>query len=113
MLDGIKANRLQPQRLAHGRVNVPKPERLKKAQHLDVIPFAGLAHARLQKAPQCSKDLGQIPALQGSGLVEGSDLAFEQSEVVQRVEDEVLAGIRARMPGDDLGPTGAITTSST
>src|ERR1700732_540264 len=33
-------------------------------------------------------------------------IVFEQSQVMQRVEDEVLALVGARMTGDHLGPAG-------
>jgi hypothetical protein len=46
-------------------------------------------------------------------LIERADFALEQRQVVPRVEDEVLAPVGARVPGDDLGPAGDITTSST
>src|SRR4051812_9894851 len=60
---------------------------------------------RLHQASQGSEGFGQIPTLQGGSLVEGPDLALQQREVVQRVEDEVRVSIGARMPGDDLSST--------
>src|SRR5436305_14207166 len=50
--------------------------------------------------------LGQGPADQWRRLVESADLAFEQSQVMQRVEDKALAFIGARMTGDHRGSTG-------
>src|SRR6476660_1480978 len=42
------------------------------------------------KAPQSGEFLGQVPADQRRRLVESADLLFQQSQVVQRVEDKVL-----------------------
>ena len=92
----------QPERLAHGRVHVLEPERLQQAQHLDELALAGLAHAGLEQAAQRRERLGQVPALQRCGLVERAGLLLEQRQVVQRVEDEVLTRVGARVPGDDL-----------
>src|SRR5207237_540154 len=49
---------------------------------------------------------GRFPADQRRCLVESADLLFEQRQVMQRVEDEVLALVGARMTGDHLGPAG-------
>src|SRR5262249_26784732 len=48
----------------------------------------------------------QIPAGQGSRLVESADLLFEQRQVMQRVEDKAFALVRAPMTVDTLGPAG-------
>jgi hypothetical protein len=87
-------------------VDVLEPERLKQAQNLDVLPLAGLAHAGLEQAAQGRELVGQPPALERSGLVQRTEFLLEQRQVVQRVEDEVLARVRALVPGDDLGPAG-------
>src|SRR5262249_29538545 len=39
-------------------------------------------------------------------LVESADLVFEQRQVMQRIENEVLALVGASMPGDHLNPAG-------
>ena len=106
MLDGIKADRPQLERLVHGGLDVLKPEALEQPQDLDVFPLAGLAHARLQQAAQRPECLGQLPALQRCRLVERADLLLQQRQVMQRVEDELLALIGARVPGDDRRPAG-------
>ena len=106
MLDGIVADRAQPERLAHRRMDVLEPEGLEQPQNLDVFPLAGLAHAGLEQAAQGRERLGQVPALQRCGLVEGAGLLLEQRQIVQRVEDEVLARVGALVPGDDLGAAG-------
>src|SRR6266403_4746301 len=48
----------------------------------------------------------QVPADQRCCLVESANLLFEQRQVMQRVEDKVLAFIGARMTGDPLRPAG-------
>src|SRR5207253_4476683 len=49
-------------------------------------------------------NLGQVPADQRRCLVESADLVFEPSQVMQRVKNEVLALVGARMPSDHLCP---------
>src|SRR5271168_4004839 len=61
---------------------------------------------RASMAPQRGEFLGQIPADQWRCLVESADLLFQQRQVMQRVEDKVLALVGARMTGDHLGPAG-------
>src|SRR5258708_24479378 len=51
------------------------------------------------------RSVAQVPPDQWRRLVESGDLAFEQSQVMQRVEDEVLALVGAQMAGDHLGST--------
>jgi hypothetical protein len=50
VLDRIEADRPQPERLAHGGMDVLEPERLDQPQDLDVLPLARLAHAGLDQA---------------------------------------------------------------
>ena len=73
-----------------------------KAQDLDILTLAGLAHARLQQAAERGEGLRQGPAAQRGGLIQGADLALEQRQVMQRVEDQILALVGARVAGDDL-----------
>ena len=72
--------------LAHRGVDILELEGLEQAQDLDVLPLAGLAHAGLEQATEGRELLGQHPALERSGLVEGAELLLEQRQVVQRVE---------------------------
>ena len=51
------------------------------------------AHASFEEASQSDEGLGQVPARQRRGLVEGADLPLDQGQVMQRVEDQVLAVI--------------------
>src|SRR6476619_1465397 len=105
MLYGIVADRPQPERLAHGRMDVIEPKGLEQPENLDIFPLAGLAHAGLEQAMQGGERLGQVPALQWCGLVKGAGLLLEQRQIMQRVEDEVLPCIGALVPRDGLGAT--------
>src|SRR3546814_8261253 len=51
---------------------------------------------------QCRERFGQVPALQRRSLVECVDLLLDQREIMERVEDNLLAGIATRMTGDDF-----------
>src|SRR3954462_11100280 len=75
-------------------------------QHLDELAFAAGGHACFDQATQRREFLGQGPADQWCRLFESADLAFAQSQVMQRVEDKALAFIGARMTGDHRGSTG-------
>ena len=55
-------------------------------ENLLELAFAAFGHARFNQAPQRGEFLGQVPADQWCRLVESADLAFEQSQVMQRVE---------------------------
>ncbi len=46
------------------------------------------------------KRLRQGPALQGRRLIQGAGLLFEQRQIMTRLENEVVAGVAARMTGD-------------
>ena len=104
MLDRVKADRAAGDGLFDGGQNVLGPKHLEQPQDLDELAFAALGHARLDQAPQRGEFLGQVPADQRRRLVESADLLFEQRQVMQRVEDEVLALVGARMTRDHLGP---------
>src|SRR3954452_20793184 len=104
MLDRVKANRAAGDGLFDGGQDVLGPEYLEQPQDLDELALAALGHPGLDPAPQGGELLGQVPADQRRRLVESADLVFEQSQVMQRVEDKVLALIGARMARDYLGP---------
>src|SRR5947208_1244729 len=106
MLDRVKADRATRDGLSDAGQHVLGAEYLQQPQHLDELAFAAFGHARFDQAPQRGKFLGQVPADQRRCLVESADLLFEQRQVMQRVEDEVLALVGARMTGDHLGPAG-------
>ena len=50
------------------------------------------------------KASGRSQPRQWRGLVEGADLLLDQGQVMQRVEDQVLAVVGPAVPGDHLGP---------
>ena len=106
MLDRVKADRAAGDGLLDPGQHVLAAEDLQQSQDLDELAFAALAHAGLEQATQRGELLGQIPADQRRRLVESADLLLEQRQVMQRVEDEVLALVGARMPGDHLGAAG-------
>ena len=76
---------------------------LQQTQDLDVLALAGFSQARLQQSVKLHEGFGQFPADQGGGLIERPHFLFEQRQIVQRVEDEVLAFVGAGMAGDHLG----------
>ena len=102
LLDGVEADRAQRQRLLDRGGHLGQLEGLHKAQDLHVLALAMLAHARLHQTAQGGEDIGQVPALQGRGLVQGVDLAFDQREVMQGVEADVFPLVAAGMAGYDL-----------
>jgi len=61
-------------------------EYLQQPQDLDKLAFAALGHASLDQTTPRGKFLGQVPADQRRGLVESTDLLFEQSQVMQRLK---------------------------
>ena len=76
-------------------------EGLQKPQDLDVFSLAGLAHARLQQTAQGRERVGQFPAGQRRGLIQGGDLLFQQRQIVDRIEDHIIPLVRTGGPGDD------------
>ena len=72
------------------------------SEHPYEFPLATLAHPGFQLPAQRRILLGQFPSRQGRGLVQGPGLPFQQRQVVDGVEDEIVLLIRAGMPGDDL-----------
>src|SRR5690349_4291784 len=105
MLDRVKADHATGDGLSDAGQHVLEAEHLQQPQHLDELAFAAFGHARFDQAPQRGEFRGQVPADQWCRLVESADLAFEQSQVMQRVEDKALAFIGARMTGDHRDST--------
>ena len=58
MLDCVKADRPQPERLAHSRMNVIEPEGLEQPENLDIFPLASLAHTAFEQAAERRERLG-------------------------------------------------------
>ena len=102
MLHGGEAEGAARDGVTHGSRHLLDLECLHQAQDLDELSLALFAHARLEQATQRVKLLGQPPARQWGGLVERVDLLLDQSQVVQRLEHEVLALVGARMTRDNL-----------
>jgi hypothetical protein len=103
MLHGIDADGATLDGVTHGCRDIVDGERLHQAQDLDELAFAGLSHPRLEQAAQRGEFVWQLPIHQGGCLIERIDLALDQRQVMQQIEHEVLALIRPRVPGDDLG----------
>ena len=75
-------------------------ERLQQPQHPDERPGAVPRIGRFQPPSQEGEALGQLPVLQGPGVVEASRLAFQQSQVVDRLEESPFPLPAARVRGD-------------
>jgi hypothetical protein len=91
MLDRVKADCAASDGLSDTSQHIRRTEYFQQPQHLDKLAFTALGHAGFEQATQRGKFLGQIPADQGRRLIESADLLFEQRQVMQRVEHEVLA----------------------
>ena len=110
VLDRIEADRPQPQGLAYGGLDLAERKALQETQDLDVLALAGSpviswAHAGLQETSQGGEGRRQIPAPERGGLVEGADLAFDERQVVQGIEDQILTLIGSPVAGDNLAGT--------
>src|SRR5713226_10720396 len=102
MLDRIEADHSAGYRFSDSSQHIIGAEHLQQAQDLDELALARLAHAGLEQTAQGRELFRQGPAGQRSGLVERTDLPLQQRQIVQRIEDEVLALIGARMTSDLL-----------
>jgi hypothetical protein len=106
MLDRVKADRAAGDGLSDAGQHVLGAEYLQQPQDLDELALAAFGHAGLDQATQRGEFLGQVPADQRRCLVESADFALKQSQVMQRVENEVLALVGAWMTGDHLSAAG-------
>ena len=102
VLHGIEADRAQLQGLLHGRVEIIDVEGFQQAQNLHIFPASRLDHPRLHQAAQGCELRRQVPFGKRRGLIQSIDLPLDQREVMQRIEDHVLAPVTARMTGNDL-----------
>ena len=114
VLHRIKADCAEPQGVAD---RTPRPPRAGRSP-VDGAP--GRTRACLPcpyelrgGQPQSDEGLGQVPARQWRGLVEGADLLLDQGQVMQRVEDQVLAVVGPAGAGAITSAPQLITTSST
>jgi hypothetical protein len=105
VLDHIEADRAAGHRLDPSD-HVVAAEALQKAQCLDELPFAALAHAGFEESAEGRELFGQIPADQRRCLVKGAGLLLEQHQIMQWLEDEVLTLVGPGMAGDDVGAEG-------
>jgi hypothetical protein len=101
MLDRIEANRAARQGGANGGGDILEGERFQQTQNLHELPLASL-QAGFEQPAQHTEPIGQLPARQRRRLVERTRLLLQEREVMQRVEDEVLAGVGAPVAGDLL-----------
>ena len=102
MLDGVEADGAHPERGLHRHVQVGEIERLQQPQDLHVLAAAGLEQPRLHQPAQGLELGGQLPAGQRGRLIEGADLLLQQRQVMDRIEDHVLAAVAPGMAGNDL-----------
>ena len=58
--------------------------------------------ARLQKAAKGVERFGQLPSDQGRRLAERAELVLDQRQIVQGVEDHILALVGTCVAGDDF-----------
>ena len=91
MLDGIEADGPAIDAIAHGGGDIADAERLHQPQHLHELALTLAAHPRFEQAAQGRELFRQLPAGERRGLVQRVDLLLDQREVMQRIEDEVLA----------------------
>ena len=63
----------------------------------DRVPCALVG--RLQPASEQGKALGQLPVLQGPGIIEAARLAFQQRQIVDRLEERSFPLPAALVPG--------------
>ncbi len=103
VLDGIVADGTPAQGLGDGGMDHFQGEALQQPQELNIFALAGLAQACLQEPVELLEGLRQLPAPQGGGLIQRPHFLLEQRQIMQRIEDEVLALIGAPMAGDHLG----------
>ena len=102
VLDGVKADHAQAKGLTHTGVNLLEAERLEEAKHLDVLAPSGACHARLEQAPEGGEVFGQLPARKRRRLVEGAGLVLDERQVMEWIEDELLALVGACVARDHL-----------
>jgi hypothetical protein len=68
----------------------------------EVAHAAGRTVLLLQRGPQVAEQRWQLPAPEDVGMVEGRRPPLQSAQIMLRVEDVLVLGIRARMRRDDL-----------
>ena len=91
------------------RVHVVCAERLEQAQDLHVLAPSRPARTCLHQSAKRRERIGQLPSGERRCLVQRSDLALNEGQIVERVEDHVLAFVGAWVAGDDLGRIGRLS----
>src|SRR3546814_2544664 len=97
VLDGIEADGAKIDGLFDRRLEIGEGERFQQAQYLHIFAPAMFVHAPFHHPLQCRERFGQVPALQRRSLVECVDLLLDPRAIMERVEDNLLAGIATRM----------------
>jgi feruloyl-CoA synthase len=110
VLHGVEADCSARDGVARRGSDVVETEHFHRPQSLHELALALLAHPGFQKTPECHELFRQPPAGQRCRLIERADLLFDQRQVVQRIEYEVVAlvgtgssydaAIRACIPDD-------------
>ena len=91
--DGANAvgiDHVDVQGILDGRGQLGQRELLQQPQHADVRPRAVPRVGGFQSPPQQAEAVGQCPMLQRSGIVDARWLAFQQGQVVDRLEKRPL-----------------------
>src|ERR1019366_1020914 len=100
LLDRVKADGAQPDRVVHRAGDDLLGRRLHQTQHLDELALAAIAHPGFEKVAKMLKAFRQIPALQRRRLVESVRLHLDQRQIVQRVVNEDALAVGSRVTGD-------------
>ena len=98
----MEAQRPQTDGVPDGDMDVSETERLHEPQHRHELSLAPSAHPGLQQTAQGAELLGEVPTHKWRRLVQSTGLALQQRKVVDRVEHEVVALIRAAVSGYHL-----------
>ena len=105
MTHRVEADRAQQQGFFDGVSYFRKGEGLHQTKHLHILAAAVLLEPGFEQTPQLREALRQLPAGQRRGLIQRPGLLFQQSQIVQRIEDHRLAFIAAFVPGDHFAAT--------
>ena len=95
MLHGVEADGAQPHRIPDGGTDFFQTKVFEEPQDLDILAGTGLPHSCLEQPPEVNKLLGQLPAFERCCLLECSGLAFQQRQIMQWMEDQLIAAMNA------------------
>ena len=85
----------QPHRIPDGGTDFFQTKVFEEPQDLDILAGTGLPHSCLEQPPEVNKLLGQLPAFERCCLLECSGLAFQQRQIMQWMEDQLIAAMNA------------------